>query len=276
MSQDQQSPAAVPRHVQAAKASWMAPLLAMVVNAMVGLNAQESSVKLIVGVFSLLMIFTGLAFALFAIATALRKGPLRILFPAGIGLLFNGFLVYSAFYIFQLASQVAEERRAQDVAVVSTDWIPTGDDWHVDRNAQFAIQFPQDWEVVPNPQKGVAVVALSPPESEEDEFRENITILTGRIPPRMDHKTFLARDLEDLRNNTAGFQEYGRGTKSFQGIEWFWIDYRQVIEGIETRVMGWLAIHHGRTYVVFCTRTPERPDAFREEFEKSVASIRTP
>ena len=265
-----------PKHVQAAKASWLAPLIAIIVNFLVGRNAEDRSVIILVGVFAVLMIVVGLVFALWAIVGAFSKGPRRILFPASIGLIINGFLVYSAVDTFLLVQETAQERHAQEAIESSDDWIPAGEGWHIDRSAHFAIQFPEKWEVIPNWQDRVAVLALSPLESAEDKFRENITIVAGRVPPRTDPKAFLAEDLEDLRQSTVGFKEYGSGNKTLNGVEWSWIEYRQVAQGIETRVIANLAVRNGRIYAILCSGSPDRLHVFEELFAKSVQSIRIP
>jgi hypothetical protein len=113
-------------------------------------------------------------------------------------------------------------------------------------------------EVIPNPQPGVAVVALSLPKSADDAFRENITIISAPVRLQTTAKEFLAEYLAEFPNKMPGFQEHGRGIKTVNGIEWAWIDYRQLVEGIESRVSGHITVRHGRAYGMLCGGAPDR------------------
>ena len=77
-------------------------------------------------------------------------------------------------------------------------------------------------------------------------------------------------------NNTVGFQEYGSGTETINGVEWSWIDYRHIAQGIESRVRGYRAVRHGRAYAVLCGGAPERVNDLKADFDKVVGSLRTP
>jgi|GEM_PF-1432711 len=150
------------RHIQAAKASWLAPVIAIVFNVLVGKNSEERFVMIAVGAIAGTIIIAGLIFAMWGIIGAFRKGPLRVLIPASVGLLINGFLVYITVDNFFTVRQIAQEHRERKLIEESDEWIPAGDGWYVDRSAYFAIKFPNDWEVISNPQDGVAVIAISP------------------------------------------------------------------------------------------------------------------
>ena len=97
-----------PMHVQAAKASWIAPLLAILLNAVIGRTSEELIVTIAIGVIAGIMVVGGLIFALWAIVGALIKGPRRVLIPAGIGLLSNGLLVYLVIYTVLYIRRAAE------------------------------------------------------------------------------------------------------------------------------------------------------------------------
>lgn len=265
-----------PKHVQAAKASWMAPLIAIILNVTVGNSSEDRSIKIVVAFVALAIIAIGLLFAIWAVVGAFRLGPRRILVPACIGLFVNGFLIFATINTVLLARQIAEQRRTQQEAAASDEWIPNGRGWHVDRGAGFAIQLPDDWEVVSNPQEHVAVMALSPPESDQDTFRENMTIATAHMPQQMSPDSFLANELDLLRKNTVAYEEYGTGTKTHGRLKWSWVAYRQVVQETESRVICHIAVRNGRVYVVSCAGHPDRFQEFQEQFDKSIASIQTP
>lgn len=265
-----------PSHVQAAKASWVAPLVAIFINMALGKNADDRTTKLAIAVFAGLIILAGFVFAIWAIIGAFREGPKRILIPATIGLVINSFLVYMVYFTFTIAPKIIEQHRREEAAAVLTDWIPTGEDWHVDRKSFFAIQFPDDWEVIRDPQAGIAAIALSPLDSSEDQFQENITIVSGSIPAGMTREAVIAKDLRDLRRNTPGFLEYDSGTMAINGVDWSWIEFRQFAEGNELRVTGHMAVRHGRAYAVLCGGKPDRVADLKPVFDEVVSSLRVP
>ena len=265
-----------PKHAQAAKASWLAPLIAIILNAAVAKTADDRYIAIVIGVIASVIIVIGFIFAIWAIIGAVTIGPRRILLPAGIGLVVNGFLIYGAVDLFFELKQIAEQRNAQQVVEASDEWIPNGDRWYVDRIGGFAIQFPEEWEVVPNPQEDIAVMALSPFETAEDTFRENITIAAFRVPPQTSFENFWTNHLELLRTNIAGYEEYGTGSKTHNGLVWSWVTYRQVVQSIESRVTYYMAMRNGRIYMVACACHPDRVHEFQKRFDESIASIRIP
>ncbi len=262
-----ESTSAVPWHVQAAKASWIAPLAAGFMNCAVGRRIDDRTTALAVAAIALAMILAGLAFAAWAIIGAFTKGPRGVLGPAIVGVLLNGLVVYVVADAFL---------NPREDAAASGDWIPRGDDWYVDQRALFAVQFPEGWEVIPYPEEGGAVVALAPIESHQDGLRERIAINTGVIPPRSDPKAFLAAELEDFRQNTPGFREHGSGRKAISGVPWSWLDFRQVVDGNELRITIYMTVRDSRSYAVMCGSAPDRAEALEETFDDCVSSIRMP
>jgi len=103
----------VPFYVQAAKASWMAPLVGIVVFNVVGRSAESPDVSFAIACLAGVTYVVGLVFAVWAIVGAFRKGPLRILIPASIGLLINGLIIFVFIGTFDVARQLAEARRSQ-------------------------------------------------------------------------------------------------------------------------------------------------------------------
>lgn len=105
---------AVPLHVQAAKASWLAPLIGIIVFTVVGRSATSREVTFAVACISGIIYSVGLVFAVWAIVEAFRKGPLRILFPASIGLAINGLIVYGFVATLFIAQDLKQRSQANE------------------------------------------------------------------------------------------------------------------------------------------------------------------
>lgn len=102
----------VPFHVQAARASWMAPLVGIVVFNVVGRSAESQNVSFAIACLAGVTYVVGLVFAVWAIAGAFRKGPLKILIPASIGLLINGLIIFVFIGTFGGARQTALQKES--------------------------------------------------------------------------------------------------------------------------------------------------------------------
>jgi hypothetical protein len=276
MNVPQSKSAASPRHVQAARASWFAPLIAIFLNLVFGVNAGNRAVSVAVGCIAAGIIVIGFCFAVWAIAGAFTKGPRRILLPAVIGLLLNGLLIFAAIDTFSHVKRIAEERRSEQELADSGNWIPQGSAWYVNRAEYFAIRFPVGWELIPNPKDDIAVIALSPQESDADAFRENMVVATGRVSRQTDPKTLWSNELHELRRDTQGYEQYAAGQRTIDGVEWFWVTYRQVVQGVESRMTAYRAIQAGRGYTVFCTRRPDSAETMTAKFDEAIDSIRIP
>jgi phospholipase/carboxylesterase len=103
----------VPFHVQVAKASWMAPLVGIVIFNVVGRSAESREVSFAITCIASVTYVVGLVFAVWAIVGAFRKGPLRILIPASIGLLINGFIIFAFIGTLAVTRQQADARRLE-------------------------------------------------------------------------------------------------------------------------------------------------------------------
>ncbi len=95
---------------QAARAGWIAPLLAVAVNMFLGSTSEERTVILSIGLLAGVMVLIGFVCALWAIASAVAKGPRRLLIPGAIGLILNGSLIYLTIYTFQYVAQHARQQ----------------------------------------------------------------------------------------------------------------------------------------------------------------------
>lgn len=112
-SSDDSTPSG-PLHVQAAKASWLAPLIGIIVFTVVGRNATSREVTFAVACISGIIYSVGLVFAVWAIIEAFRKGPLRILLPASVGLAINGLIVYGFVATFFIAQDLKQRSQSNE------------------------------------------------------------------------------------------------------------------------------------------------------------------
>ena len=92
-----QAPVGTPsRAQQAARASWMAPLIVIIVNYAIknaGLSASTAR-ALVIGLVSLLLYLAGFVFAIYALSRVRSAGRAGVLAPAIVGLILNGLFLF--------------------------------------------------------------------------------------------------------------------------------------------------------------------------------------
>jgi len=103
----------VPSAEESARASWIAPLVAVGVNMFVGKASPDPTVKIVVGLIAGLIILVGIVAALWAIYVASFYGPRKHIFPAVIGMALNACIVLIVVTAFQTVSRLKAEHEAQ-------------------------------------------------------------------------------------------------------------------------------------------------------------------
>jgi len=245
----------------------------MVLAYLAGKNFVAGPPRLSIAAISVAMLVAGLGFGVWAVVGALANGRRSVLAGAAfVGLLVNGVFLYAA-----IAAYLVARDAPQSNTRFSTDWIPDGDGWHVDQHALFAIQLPEGWEMAPYLDESVPLVAKCQERAAGDVFRERMVIGSDRVGLQSDREAFLAEELERVRQGTGGFEEIGCGSKTINGVEWSWIDYRHVNERNEPRVTSrYITVRNGRRYHIICCGHPARALKFEKLFERSIASVRVP
>lgn len=273
---------ASPFFIQAARASVFVPFIAMCAGVVLtvgqahGVQQQDDLSRLAPGLISAVLIPLGLVLAFWGFVGAVINRKYGTMIIGVIGLALNGFIVCAAITSFSLAKKVAEKRRAEQAKLASDDWIPKGEGWHVDREARFAIQFPDGWEVVEQPQPGITVYAVSPIDGLTDTFRENIVITAGRAGPRDEPLDFMTRELNAARSQGIQVKEHRRGTKEIRGVVWHLIEYDQITPVTSAEVIAYTTIRHGQAYVVVCSNQFGARGQFGATFNAAIDSLHVP
>ena len=111
------TPAKPDMYEQAARASWMAPLIAFVFSflARAGLSQQKEAAAIlaVVGFLSFTIIALGFGFAIYALLGVKKRGPERVLAPAIAGLVFNTLVIALSLSILPAAKRVADAKKRQ-------------------------------------------------------------------------------------------------------------------------------------------------------------------
>lgn len=93
--------------MQAAKASWIAPIVGVALNVLTNSQTHTRAERGVIGFASFAIYILGLVFGIVALATIRKYGRKSILVPALVGVAINGFLVLIFTLVLILASRDA-------------------------------------------------------------------------------------------------------------------------------------------------------------------------
>jgi serine/threonine-protein kinase len=145
---------------------------------------------------------------------------------------------------------------------------------------QIRLDFPEAWEVANN-LEGADIVGLSPRESSEDEFRENVNVVIENLPRSMSADTYLMT-LEkymkaaepQLEEGLAGYQLVERGSDQLGDHEAERVVYRHTAGHIQLKTLAYAVVHGRRAFIITGTAKPESFDQYRSKFEAIAQTVR--
>src|SRR3954470_1050706 len=110
---------------QAAKAAWVAPLIALLLGCFTSqIRESNASMGVAISFVNIALIIGGFALAIVAFCGIKRYGPSGILAPAIVGLCINLFVLGSLGYFFYFARSRAVARVAAARALAARPWVP--------------------------------------------------------------------------------------------------------------------------------------------------------
>ncbi len=108
------------RAQQAARASWMAPLVVIIFNFLLknARLANTTAASLVIAVFSLMLYVAGLSFAIYALSQVRTAGRKGVLAPAIVGLLLNGLFLLLVGGVAVTSFLAARDRASQRQSIL--------------------------------------------------------------------------------------------------------------------------------------------------------------
>jgi formylglycine-generating enzyme required for sulfatase activity len=143
------------------------------------------------------------------------------------------------------------------------------------KNGEFTIGLPENWKKEEQEfNQGIRMLlALSPDESPDDIFSENINVVT--VPADTSNlKEANTRGINTLKQNTTNFQllDQGLSKMGINDVAWFihTFDY----EGYTLKVLKVTIINGSKMYLVTCTALASTFDRYRPFFDQIISSIK--
>ena len=149
-----------------------------------------------------------------------------------------------------------------------------------------SLGFPKDWQVRQDMSEGEApFFGLSPQESADDPYHENITLVIDGLPTPMDAQKYLELGASKMKEHLKGFKrgslekyetlvpgsEKGGVRKSLAGLK---MTYKHEVEGQAFQSVLYVFIKDQKAYVITCAALPQTFEKYAPIFDRVAASLR--
>jgi hypothetical protein len=146
---------------------------------------------------------------------------------------------------------------------------------YYDRDQRFSVKFPEDWMIREGDGGEYAnVEAVSPWESDYDEFSEYVTVDVEDLESGTDLTSYFKETLDLQMEDTPGYLEKGRGDATVDDLKAKWVAFDFQSEGGTVSVLGYAFVDHNNGYLISCVAQTEKFPLYKSRFEYVVNSFR--
>jgi hypothetical protein len=164
---------------------------------------------------------------------------------------------------------------SQDNEAASQDYAKLADeDWETLEKPDYSIQYPPDWELDQSGQFGAKFFLISPMESGNDTFKENVSLVTEATPAGMSLDDYITASEKGLRQLLSNYKKIeGRKIEDNSGEHYELIStFDQGEIHVKSRQHFW--IFHGKAYILTLSCTPDSYDKYQDVGKKILRSFR--
>ncbi|MFH1313403.1 MAG: PsbP-related protein [Candidatus Eisenbacteria bacterium] len=146
---------------------------------------------------------------------------------------------------------------------------------YYDRAERFSIRFPEDWMIREGDGEEYAnVEAVSPWESDYDEFSEYVTVDVEELEGDMDLAGYFELTSDLQTEDTPAYRETGRGDAVIDDINAKWIAFDFEDEGGPISVLGYALVEDNNGYLISCVAQTSKFARYKSRFDYIVNSFR--
>ncbi len=150
---------------------------------------------------------------------------------------------------------------------------PRGGEYY-NKKEHFSVIPPAGWEQQEG-FMGTVVIFRSPVTHANDDFRENVNVVSAKIPRNTGLTEFVTASVTDMKTELTDFQQLDTSSRTVNGkdTQRFICLYRT--GQLDLNILMYLFVDNGRGYVVTCTAPPETFDEYLPTFEETCQSFMT-
>lgn len=144
---------------------------------------------------------------------------------------------------------------------------------YVNKEKGYSIEFPSGWTKQER-FMGLDVIALSPAETPKDSFRENASVLSGKLDAPITLDLFYSENLKNLQKALNNFKQDGSGDSTVDGQPAKWVLYTHKQGNFESKVIQYFIMKGDYAYLITCGGEPAAYDKYKSTFDSIVKSFK--
>jgi len=137
----------------------------------------------------------------------------------------------------------------------------------------FSIVFPKYWEIQQK-EMGTAVIALSPEEGSQDDFRENVSITVEEVSGDITLDKYFVVSQQNLKSYSKDYKLLYKNNTWLSRKPAMILGFTYSMSGLKLKVLQYYCLYKNKAYVITCTALPHSFDRYEEKFLKIVRTFR--
>lgn len=126
---------------------------------------------------------------------------------------------------------------------------------YTNKDYGFSIGLPNNWERK-NVNEVIPIMAICPPEGQNDDFQESISVAIDKNIGGMDLKTYLNESIKSMKTGLKGFKNVKTGSIKLGNSDSMWLIYTHKADtGLEIKAVAYFLVKNHRGYVITCSTT---------------------
>jgi hypothetical protein len=172
------------------------------------------------------------------------------------------------------AEQAATKTETPAAAPASSTEAPAfKGELYMNKEKGYSIEFPAGWTKQER-FMGLDVIALSPADTPKDSFRENASVLSGKLDAPITLDLFYSENLKNLQKALNNFKLEGSGDINVDGQAAKWVLYTHKQGNFESKVIQYFIMKGDYAYLITCGGEPTVYDKYKSTFESIVKSFK--
>lgn len=144
---------------------------------------------------------------------------------------------------------------------------------YIDNDKDFSAILPAGWEQKVD-YMDTEVIFLSPMESDDDRFQENVTVTSGELSQPLTMDECYQMSLADMRETLKDFKEESSGDMKVDGNDVKFIVYAHKPGDLDLKGISYIIVKGNRVFVVTCAAEHDKFDKYKDVFEQTVQSFK--
>lgn len=144
---------------------------------------------------------------------------------------------------------------------------------YVNKEKGYSIEFPAGWSMQEK-FMGLDVIALSPANDGKSSFRENASVLSGKLDTPITLDLFYSENLKNLQKALTDFKLEGSGDITVDGQPAKWLQYTHKQGNFESKVIQYFLLKNDYAYLITCGGEPTAFANYKSTFDSIVNSFK--